>query len=94
MNEYLKKYRFDETPVHDCHYHVDRHYKLSDSIKYLQMNREYLGMDKIVLLCFTEDSMQVDPYENIRGLYFLVTASTPLPAFITILMNVTRKNIT
>ena len=41
---------------------------LSDSIKYLQMNREYLGMDKIVLLCFTEDSMQVDPYENIRGL--------------------------
>ena len=70
MNEYLKKYRFDETPVHDCHYHVDRHYKLSDSIKYLQMNREYLGMDKIVLLCFTEDSMQVDPYENIRGLYF------------------------
>ena len=70
MNEYLKKYNFDEEPVHDCHYHIDRHYKLSDSIKYLQMNREYLGMDKIVLLCFTEDSMQVDPYENIRGLYY------------------------
>ncbi len=70
MSEYLKKYRFDKTPVHDCHYHIDRHYTLSDSIKYLQMNREYLGMDKIVLLCFTEDSMQVDPYENVRGLYF------------------------
>ena len=61
MSEYLSKYGFDKTPVHDCHYHIDRHYKLSDSIKYLQMNREYLGMDKIVLLCFTEDSMQVDP---------------------------------
>ncbi len=70
MSEYLNKYGFDETPVHDCHYHIDRHYKLSDSIKYLRMNQGYLGMDKIVLLCFTEDSMQVDPYENVRGLYF------------------------
>ena len=70
MSEYLEKYSFDKTPVHDCHYHIDRHYTLSDSIKYLQMNRDYLGIDKIVLLCFSEDSMQIDPHENVRGLYY------------------------
>lgn len=55
--------------VNDCHYHIDRQYSIEKSAELLKKQKEYLGVEKIVLLSLTADSMIVDPSANIKALY-------------------------
>ncbi len=69
MSIFSEKYGFSEEKVYDCHYHVTRQYPIEMSAEFLRMQREYLGLEKMVLLALTQGAREVDPSNNIKALY-------------------------
>lgn len=54
MSHYTERHGYDETPVHDCHFHTSRQYPVEQSVKNLEKIRDFFNLDRILLLTYLD----------------------------------------
>ncbi len=69
MNEFIKEHGYDERKIHDFHYHNGRQYTNSEMTKFYRQHREYLNLEKMLVLSLTEGATTFDPSSNIKALF-------------------------
>ncbi len=69
MKEFIKEHGYSQIKIHDCHYHNGRQYKNSETAEHFRKHREYLNVEKMLVLALTEGATTYDPSSNIKALF-------------------------
>ena len=69
MNAFIKEHGYDERKIHDCHYHNGRQYTNSEMTQFYSQHREYLNLEKMLVLSLTEGATTYDPSSNMKALF-------------------------
>ena len=69
MNRFIKEHGYDERKIYDCHYHNGRQYTNSETAMFYRQHRDYLNLEKMLVLALTEGATTYDPSSNIKALF-------------------------
>ena len=69
MSKFIKEHGYDERKINDFHYHNGRQCTNSEMTKFYRQHREYLNLEKMLVLSLTGGATTYDPSSNMKALF-------------------------